>query len=42
MKAIPYLKAIRSWAISNGIKYWTVKDQKRALAMYELFQAIKN
>lgn len=42
MKAIPYLNPVRMWAISNGIKYFTVEDQKRALARYELFQAIKN
>lgn len=42
MKAIPYLRAVRQFALSNGIKYFTVKQQRKALCLYEIFQAIKN
>lgn len=40
--AKPYMHKVMMWALSNGMKYFTVKDQKRALANYELFAATRN
>jgi hypothetical protein len=41
-KAIAYMAPIKQWAMANGIKFFTWKDQLKAIARYEIFQAIKN
>lgn len=44
MKA-PALKiyaAARQYAQANGLPFWTVKDQRKAISQYVNFQSIKN
>lgn len=40
--AIPFMRPIRQWAISNGVPFLTVKDQRKAIAAYNNFQSPKN
>ena len=35
--AIAYMAPIKQWAVANGIKFFTWKDQRKAIARYELF-----
>lgn len=42
MKAIAYLRPIKQWALKNKIPFWTWKQVRKAVAQYEIFQAIKN
>lgn len=42
IKARAYMNPVRQWAIANGIPFFTWNDMRKALARYELFQAIKN
>ena len=38
-KAQSYMKPVRQWAIANGIPFFTWKEQRMALAQYEIFRA---
>lgn len=40
--AIAYMAPIRQYAMANGLKFFTWKDQRKALARYELFQSKLN
>lgn len=34
MKAIPFYLLVRQYAIDNGLKFWTVKQQNGAIGKY--------
>ncbi len=38
-KAQSYMKPVRQWAIANGVPFFTWKEQRMALAQYEIFRA---
>lgn len=40
--AIAYLAPIKQWAQANGIPFWTWHEMRKAIARYEIFEAIKN
>jgi len=40
--AIPYMRPIRQWAISNGIPFLTLRQQRKAIAAYNHFESPKN
>lgn len=40
--AISYMNPIRQWALANGMPFFTWKDQRKAIARYEIFAATKN
>lgn len=40
--ATAYLKPIRQWAEANGVPFFTWSQIRKAIARYELFEAIKN
>lgn len=40
--AIPFMRAVRQWAISTGRPFLTVKDQRKAVSAYTNFEAHKN
>jgi len=40
--AIPFMKAVRQWAASNGIPFVTLKQQIKATSAYINFEAKKN
>jgi hypothetical protein len=42
MPAIPYMRIIKQYAVANGMRFWNQHDRKKAIAHYELFNAIKN
>jgi hypothetical protein len=35
--AIPYYAVVKQFAIANGLKFWTVKQQREAMIAYESF-----
>lgn len=37
-----YMKPVMQWAVANQIKFFTAKQQRMALARYELFVAQLN
>lgn len=41
-KANQYMKPVRQWALSAGLPFFTWKDQRKALAQYEIFRAQLN
>lgn len=40
--AIQYIRPIRQWALSAGLPFTTWKDQRKAIARYEIFRAQLN
>lgn len=40
--AIPYMRAVRQWAISTGRPFLTWNDQRKAIAAYNHFESPKN
>ncbi len=42
MRAIPYLRPIKQWAVANGIPFFTWKQMRKAIAAYEIFQCRLN
>lgn len=40
--AIPFMRAVRQWAISAGRPFLTIHDQRKAVAAYINFQSSKN
>lgn len=37
-----YMQIVKQYARANGMKFFTWHDQKKAIASYELFAALKN
>jgi len=40
--AIPFMRAVRQWALTTGRPFLTVKDQRKAISAYTNFQSLKN
>ena len=40
--AIPFMRAVRQWAISTGRPFCKWSDQRKAIAGYVNFQSTKN
>lgn len=40
--AIAYMKPIRQYAMAHGLKFFTWNDQRKVIARYETFIALKN
>lgn len=40
--AIPFLRCVRQWAMANEVPFFTLREQRKAVARYVNFQSKNN